>query len=106
MSRLEAGPLRPALEWVSSADVVAEVLDRLEPVLNGRQIGLDLPEPSPVTPLDFVLVTQVLTNLFDNARRYSPRDALISISAACSTSSIGLAPNRRVSSRTVDCQGK
>jgi two-component system sensor histidine kinase KdpD len=81
MSRLEAGALRPELEWVSIADVIADVLDRLEPMLEGRQVALEVPESLPTTPLDFVQMTQVITNLLDNALRYSPPGAAISISA-------------------------
>jgi two-component system sensor histidine kinase KdpD len=81
MSRLEAGALRPELEWVSIADVIADVLDRLEPVLEGRQVALEVPETLPTSPLDFVQLTQVITNLLDNALRYSPPGAAISISA-------------------------
>ena len=81
MSRLESGALRPRVEWVSIADVVADVLDRMEPVLQGRQVTAHLPDALPDTPLDFVLISQVLTNLLDNAVRYSPDKAAISISA-------------------------
>jgi two-component system sensor histidine kinase KdpD len=81
MSRLEAGALRPELEWVSIADVIADVLDRLEPMLDGREVTLDVRETLPTTPLDFVQMTQVITNLLDNALRYSPAGAAISISA-------------------------
>lgn len=81
MSRLEAGTLRPQLEWVSIVDVIADVLDRLDPVLQGREVTLELPESLPRTPLDFVQMTQVLTNLLDNAMHYSPPGAAISISA-------------------------
>ena len=81
MSRLEAGALQPELEWVSIADVIADVLDRLEPMLEGRKVTLELPELLPSTPLDFVQISQVLTNLLDNALRYSPSGAPITISA-------------------------
>jgi two-component system, OmpR family, sensor histidine kinase KdpD len=81
MSRLEAGALRPRLEWVSIADVIADVLDRLEPVLEDREVTLELAPSLPATQLDFVQMTQVLTNLLDNALRYSPPRAAISIAA-------------------------
>ncbi|MBV9120181.1 MAG: GHKL domain-containing protein [Chloroflexi bacterium] len=81
MSRLESGSLHPRFELTSIADVIADVLDRLEPALQGRRVGLHLPESLPPTPLDFVLVGQVLTNLIDNAIRYSPAEAAITISA-------------------------
>jgi two-component system, OmpR family, sensor histidine kinase KdpD len=81
MSRVEAGALRPQLEWVSIVHIVADVLDRMEPVLQGRRVTVNVAETLPATPLDFVQMTQVLTNLLDNAVRYSPPRATISISA-------------------------
>jgi two-component system sensor histidine kinase KdpD len=82
MSRLEAGALRPQLEWASLADVVAEVLDRMEPIINGRDVRVDIPDDMPPTRMDFVQISQVLTNLLDNAVRYSPPGAAIRISAS------------------------
>jgi two-component system sensor histidine kinase KdpD len=81
MSRLEAGAVRPQLEWVSIADVISDVLDRLEPILPGRTVTLQLADDLPPTPLDFVQISQVLTNLLENAARYSPPSAPISVSA-------------------------
>ena len=81
MSRLEAGALRPQLESVSISDVVADVLDRMEPVLDGRAIRVEIPEDIPPTPMDFVQISEVLTNLLDNAMRYSSPEAAIVISA-------------------------
>jgi two-component system sensor histidine kinase KdpD len=81
MSRLEAGALRPQLEWVVISDVVAEVLDRMDPILDGRQLSVIIPEDIPATRMDFVQISQVLTNLLDNAVRYAPPEAPISISA-------------------------
>jgi two-component system, OmpR family, sensor histidine kinase KdpD len=81
MSRLEAGGLQPRCEWVSIADVVADVLDRLDPMLQGHEVTVQIPEDLPETPLDFVLISQVLTNLLDNAVRYAPEHAGIVISA-------------------------
>ncbi len=81
MSRLEAGALQPHWELTSIADVISDVMDRMEPMLRGRNIQLNLPDNLPPTPLDFVQISQVLTNLLDNALRYSPPNAAISVSA-------------------------
>jgi two-component system sensor histidine kinase KdpD len=80
MSRLEAGALRLNLEPVALADVVADVLDRMEPMLQGRPVSVQIPESLPPTLMDFVLISQVLTNLLDNAARYAPPGAGITIS--------------------------
>jgi two-component system sensor histidine kinase KdpD len=57
------------------------VLDRMEPLLPDHEITVELAEPVPPTPLDFVQISQVLTNLLDNCGRHSPSGAAISISA-------------------------
>ena len=80
MSRLEAGALRPNLEWVSIVDVVSDVVDRMQPILAGREVKTELADGLPASPMDFVQVSQVLTNLLDNAIRYSPSHAAIVIS--------------------------
>jgi two-component system sensor histidine kinase KdpD len=81
LSRIEAGALRPQLEWVPMFEVLDEVLDRMEPILKDRRLMVDVPETLPETPLGFVQMMQVLTNLLDNAVRYSPPRTPISISA-------------------------
>jgi two-component system sensor histidine kinase KdpD len=81
MSRLEADALPVRYEWVSIADVVDDVLDRMESALQGRRVRIQIPDSLPETPLDFVLIGQVLTNLLDNAVRYSPETAAITVSA-------------------------
>jgi two-component system sensor histidine kinase KdpD len=81
MSRLESGSVRLQIEWVSIVDVVADVLDRLEPSLAGRTVSVQIAEAIPPTPLDFALVGQVLTNLLENAARYAPEKARIAVSA-------------------------
>ena len=81
MSRVEAGVIQPRLERTSIVDLIDDVLDRMEPILRERRVEVSVPASTPATPMDFVLVSQVLTNLLDNAVRYSPPSAGISISA-------------------------
>jgi two-component system, OmpR family, sensor histidine kinase KdpD len=66
---------------VSIADAISDVLDRMEPLMASREVTVALTEPLPPTPLDFVQISQVLTNLLDNCGRYSPPDAAVSITA-------------------------
>ena len=72
-----------AANWRSRsiAVVVDDVLDRMKPIGAGRAIRRDIPNDSPLTPLDFVQISQVITNLLDNALRYSPASSGIAISA-------------------------
>jgi two-component system sensor histidine kinase KdpD len=83
LSRLEAGVARPQKEWYAFQDALAAVLDRLE--LSGqtreRTIVLELADDLPLVPMDHEQIEQVLTNLIENALKYSPKTAPIEVQA-------------------------
>lgn len=83
LSRLEAGVLVPERRWYPLADVIAPVLDRLE--LAGHTAGcavtVDLPDDLPLAFIDHAQIEQVLTNLIENAIKYSPPTAPIAVRA-------------------------
>ena len=83
LSRLEAGVATPQKEWYAFQDALAAVLDRLD--LSGqtrdRTITLDIPDDLPLAPMDHNQIEQVLTNLIENALKYSPKEAPIEIRA-------------------------
>jgi two-component system sensor histidine kinase KdpD len=81
MSRIEAGELRPQLHPVLLDDAVADAVDRLRSMLGGRDIQVDVPQDLPPVLVDEVYLDAVLANLLDNARKYSPDDATIRVSA-------------------------
>jgi two-component system, OmpR family, sensor histidine kinase KdpD len=83
LSRLEAGVAAPQKEWYALADALAAVLDRLDlsGQTRGRAITLDLPDDLPLAPMDHEQIEQVLTNLIENALKYSPKEAPIEIQA-------------------------
>lgn len=82
MSRIEEGALKPEKEEYSLADLIHEVLDRLEPLLQRRVVQTHLP-PGDLLPvdLDYLQIDQVLTNLIENAVRYTPEGSPIEVSA-------------------------
>lgn len=84
VSRQEAGVATPEKDWRLIGDVIATVLDRLElaGLLQGRQIEVDVGDDIPLTPMDHTQIEQVLTNLLENALKYSPADRPIRITAA------------------------
>jgi two-component system sensor histidine kinase KdpD len=49
--------------------------------LAGRSVQIDIPEPFPLVALDFVLSVHVISNLIDNALKYSPESSSIEILA-------------------------
>jgi two-component system sensor histidine kinase KdpD len=83
LSRLEAGVALPEKRWYPIGDVIATVLDRLDMArrINGRHIVLTMPEDLPLVPLDHAQMEQVLTNLLENALKYSPPDTPITVRA-------------------------
>jgi two-component system sensor histidine kinase KdpD len=83
LSRLEAGVAEPEKQWYPIENVIATVLDRLE--LTGRTAGyhmdIEVPDDLPVVPIDHAQIEQVLTNLIENALKYSPAGSTIHITA-------------------------
>jgi two-component system, OmpR family, sensor histidine kinase KdpD len=81
MSRIEGGALKPEKEWYPIDELIHDVLGRLQLELQGREVTLNIPDDLPPVELDYMEIDQVLTNLIENAARYTPPEAPIEISA-------------------------
>lgn len=81
MSRIESGELRPEKEWYNIGEVIQAVVQRLEPRAAGRPLLVDAPGDLPLAPLDFSQIDQVITNLVENAIKYTPQGTPINIRA-------------------------
>ena len=81
MSRIEEGALKPEKDWYSLKMLIHEVVSRLEPLLEGRIVHTNLPDDLLMVDLDYVQIDQVLTNLLENALRYTPPESPIEIEA-------------------------
>jgi two-component system sensor histidine kinase KdpD len=81
MSRLEAGALKVSRQPSDIQDVIGAALQRLNGLLAGRPVRVELPPDLPLASLDFVLVVQALVNVLDNAIKYSPPGSPIDIEA-------------------------
>lgn len=81
MSRIEEGELRPEKEWYHLAELIYDVLDRLRPMIQERVIQTNIASDLPPIELDYLHMDQVLTNLLENAVRYTPADSPIEICA-------------------------
>ena len=81
MSRLESGTVRLQTEWHPIDEVIGGALTRLDRLLAGRPVAINLPQDLPLVPLDGVLIEQVLINLVENAIKYTPPDSPIGVAA-------------------------
>jgi two-component system sensor histidine kinase KdpD len=81
MSRIEGGAIKPEKDWYALSDLIEEVLQRMKPLLRERLVQMTLPSDLPLIEFDYVQMDQVLTNLIENAIRYTPADSPIDIRA-------------------------
>jgi two-component system, OmpR family, sensor histidine kinase KdpD len=81
LSRLRAGALVPAKELIPLDDLASSVLERLRPRLAGRPVRVVVREHLPPVPVDVLQMDQALTNLLENAIRFSPPGAEIAMIA-------------------------
>jgi len=81
MSRIEGNALKPEKEWYPLAELVHDVLGRMQPLLQDRIVQTSLPDDLPPVALDYLEIDQVLTNLIENAVHYTSADSPIEISA-------------------------
>jgi two-component system sensor histidine kinase KdpD len=81
MARLDSGAVTLNRDWYPLEEIVGGVLTRLRARLEGRPVKIDLPGDAPLVKLDAVLIEQVLTNLFENALKYTPAGTGIAIAA-------------------------
>lgn len=91
MTRVEAGAIHVTQEPCDVQDVIGSALDQLGPLLKNRTVNVQIPNALPLVPMDFVLMVQVLVNLFDNAIKYSSVDSPMEISARLIDSQLEIA---------------
>ncbi|HEV3473957.1 MAG TPA: ATP-binding protein [Actinomycetota bacterium] len=82
LSRMRAGALTPAKAPAAIDEVVEGVVGRLQPTLEGHDIRLMLRDNLPDVPMDVVQIDQALTNLLENAAKFSRPGSTITVSAA------------------------
>jgi two-component system sensor histidine kinase KdpD len=80
LSRIEAGSLQPEKGWYDLAGLVNEVAGRLRLLAAGHNLVIDVPELPPLE-FDYVEIDQVLTNLIENALKYTPPGSTITVAA-------------------------
>lgn len=72
MTRLESAGFRLQKDWYPADELVGAALTRLNSTLKHHNVGTEIPDDVPLLHVDGPLLEEVLTNLLENAARYSP----------------------------------
>ena len=81
VARLRAGALVAVKVPSAIEELMESVLNRLRPSLEGRHVDMRVGEGVPEVPMDVVQIDQVLTNLIENAIKFTPPGSPISLTA-------------------------
>jgi two-component system, OmpR family, sensor histidine kinase KdpD len=79
LSRIEGGSLRPNKSWHDLGLLVDDIVRRLASVTVGHRVRVAVPDDLPPVLLDPVEIDEVLSNLIENAAKYSPAETEISV---------------------------
>lgn len=81
MSRIQGGVLQLQTEWCDLAEIIHTVLDRLQKVTDHHRMVYDVSVSLPLIQGDFMQLDRVLSNLIENAVKYSPEGTEIRVTA-------------------------
>jgi PAS domain S-box-containing protein len=83
ISRIETGRIRLNVEFIHVSAIIHEIAASLRGEIEEKGLSLKLDIPESLLPIygDRDRVTQILTNLVDNARHYTPAGGQITVSA-------------------------
>lgn len=81
LSRIEGGALRPQKDWYDIGELIADVRARLSGRMRDHPLVVQIDDDLPILPFDYIEIAQVLTNLIENAVKYTPSGTSITVSA-------------------------
>jgi two-component system, OmpR family, sensor histidine kinase KdpD len=82
LSRMRAGAVTPAKAPTAVDELIEGVVARSGSLLKDHQVRLMLRENLPEIPLDLVQIDQAMTNVLENAARFTPAGKQITVAAA------------------------
>jgi len=84
LSQIESGRRLITPEWVDLVEIIQHVVTRMAALISAKeqQVVLQLPDRLPAY-VDRGAIMQIVLNLIDNARKYSPVGGCITIHAQC-----------------------
>jgi len=83
INRLEAGQSIASMQPANPALLINEAIEVATPIIENKaqKIEKDLPEELPLVNVDGEMIRRVVTNLLENASKYTPQESLIRIGA-------------------------
>jgi two-component system, OmpR family, sensor histidine kinase KdpD len=90
LMQMEFGRGALRTDWHAIDDLVALALRTNEARLSQWRIALDLPADLPLISVEATLIVQILSNLLENAAKYTPPGTTITISASLRAKNISL----------------
>ena len=88
LMRFEAGEVKLRREPQAVDDLIGTAVENMSERLSGYTVDLMVPSDLPAVNVDGPLVTQVITNLLDNAIKYAQAGAIIQIAASADSSMV------------------
>ena len=88
LSRIDAGALVPQRQPVDVAELIHECERQLQRLFVKVELRSEIQADLPLVEMDFVLMSQVVTNLLENAVRHSPVGGTVVVSAAVERSDL------------------
>jgi K+-sensing histidine kinase KdpD/CheY-like chemotaxis protein len=79
MSRIEAGAFQAKKEWFEVYEIIGPIRDRLYNIAIKHNLTISMPDKLPLLLVDGPRIGEVITNLVENAVKYSPEASEIKI---------------------------
>src|SRR6202166_75745 len=81
MARIESGEVKLNLAWQPLEEVVGSALSAMHGSLLRHEVEVHLPRDLPLVRFDALLIERVLVNLLENAAKYTPPGAKVTVAA-------------------------
>lgn len=90
LARMQSEGVKLHKEWHALGEIVGIALGRCAAALQPRKVLTEFAADLPLVEVDGVLLERVVTNLLDNAAKYTPKNSTISLRGQCSGQSMYL----------------
>lgn len=90
MARLQAGQVRLRREWQAIDEIIGASIRLLGDAMRAHPVKVTLAPELPLVAVDAVLIERVLCNLIENAAKYSPAGAPVTVEVAAEADGLAI----------------